>query len=288
MITAPADFAVDLGAEARRWRDTLPALATRYCSRWALTPDGDPMFGYVAAVLPVRRADGHPAVLKLTWLDEETRSEPLALATWNGDGAVLLLDHDDADGALLLERLDADHSLADEPIAAALAVIGGLVRRLTVPAPAGLRRVVVDDLAARNRELGTPVEPRVVDHAAGMGRELAASAAHLLVNEDLHYGNVLRASREPWLVIDPKPLSGDPEYGVIPLLWNRLAELDGERGLRDRRAAVVAAAGLDPDRTRAWTYYRAVVNHLWAVEVGDRAFADRLAAITRSTVERAA
>ena len=68
-----------------------------------------------------------------------------------------------------------------------------------------------------------------------------------LVNEDLHYENVLRGDREPWLMIDPKPLSGDPEYCVIPLLWNRFDELDGRRGLTDRFLALCDAGELDVD-----------------------------------------
>jgi hypothetical protein len=31
----------------------------------------------------------------------------------------------------------------------------------------------------------------------------------VLLNQDLHFGNVLAAEREPWLVIDPKPLAGE-------------------------------------------------------------------------------
>ena len=37
----------------------------------------------------------------------------LALATWNGRGAVRLIASDRGDGALLLERLDAWRTLAD-------------------------------------------------------------------------------------------------------------------------------------------------------------------------------
>jgi streptomycin 6-kinase len=85
------------------------------------------------------------------------------------------------------------------------------------------------------------------------------------VNEDLHYENVLAGTREPWLVIDPKPVAGDLEFGVIPLLWNRMEEST----LDDRLAALVAVAGLDAELARAWTLVRAVVNFLWAVEADD-------------------
>ncbi|GAB2990768.1 aminoglycoside phosphotransferase family protein [Saccharothrix stipae] len=265
MITVPAGFGSLLGEEASSWVASLPALATRFCARWRLTPDGDPLHGHVAVVLPVRLADGHPAALKLTWLDEESRDEFAALAAWAGPGVVELLRHDDEHGALLLERLDHTRTLADAPIEEALAVTGGLLRRLRVPAGPRYRRYAFSDVVARNAALGDPLPSALVEQALELGRDLCRTAGTTLVNQDLHYENVLRGYREPWLMIDPKPLSGDPEVGVIPLLWNRFGELDGERGLRDRLAALCDIGELDADRARAWTFCRAVETWLWCL-----------------------
>jgi streptomycin 6-kinase len=266
VITVPDDFGVILGEEAHEWRATLPALATKSCARWRLTPDGDLLTGNVAVVLPVRRADGHPAVLKLTWLDDETRQEAPALRAWDGRGVVELLDHDPEDGALLLERLDHTRSLDDAPIEEALAVTGGLLRRLRVPAGPEFRRHEFPDLAEENAALDGPLPAELVGHARELGRHLAGTAGDTLVNQDLHYENVLRGDREPWLMIDPKPLAGDREFGVIPLLWNRFGELDGERGLRDRFAALCDIGELDVERARGWTFCRAVDTWLWCLE----------------------
>lgn len=78
-----------------------------------------------------------------------------------------------------------------------------------------------------------------------------------MVNEDLHYLNVLAADREPWLVIDPKVVLGDPEYGVIPLLRNRFRELDDPAAVLGRLDAIVDVAGLNRELTLAWTFLRA-------------------------------
>jgi streptomycin 6-kinase len=40
----------------------------------------------------------------------------------------------------------------------------------------------------------------------------------VLVNQDLHADNILRAEREPWLAIDPKPLLGEREFGLAPVI----------------------------------------------------------------------
>ena len=48
-----------------------------------------------------------------------------------------------------------------------------------------------------------------------MALELSrATGPPMLVNRDAHFGNVLSARREPWLLIDPKPLAGDPAPSV--------------------------------------------------------------------------
>ncbi|MBW4719289.1 aminoglycoside phosphotransferase family protein [Saccharothrix obliqua] len=270
MIEVPPGFAENLGEAALAWRATLPALATRFCARWNLTPDGALMHGYVAVVLPVRQADGHPAVLKLTWLDEETRQEPAALRAWDGRGVVRLLDHDDEHGALLLERLDHGWSLLDVPLEEALSVAGGLLRRLRTPAGPEFRRVEVDDLVAE----GGPVPERLTRLATEVGQALAATAGTTLVNEDLHYANVLRGEREPWLMIDPKPVSGDREFSLIPLLWNRAREIDGVRGLRDRISVLCDVGELDAGRAVAWTFYRAVDTWLWGLSSGEEELAE--------------
>ena len=89
------------------------------------------------------------------------------------------------------------------------------------------------------------------------------------MHTDLHYENVLAADREPWLAIDPKPLSGDPHYEVAPLLWNRWPEAVGSGdvrwAVRRRLDAVVDAAGLDPDRARDWVVVRQMHNALWCL-----------------------
>ena len=60
---------------------------------------------------------------------------------------------------------------------------------------------------------------RLLNAALEVFRTVNRDAKHL-VNQDLHGGNVLRAGREPWLVIDPKPLVGEREIDGVGLLRN--------------------------------------------------------------------
>jgi streptomycin 6-kinase len=72
---------------------------------------------------------------------------------------------------------------------------------------------------------------------------------------DLHAGNVLRAQREPWLVIDPKPFVGDPAYDATQHLRN------SDVRLRSRAAGTIRhfadVLGIDGDRIRLWMFARA-------------------------------
>jgi streptomycin 6-kinase len=273
----PAQFDPADLAERADWLATLPALARRYATKWELRPDGDPSHGYVGVVWPVVRANGGAAMLKLSWPHDEARDEAVALAAWAGAGTVELFEHDADDYALLLERLDARHSLNEEPIDTAVDVICQVLRRLTVPAPP-LHRSVRDQAAtwvtalpARAAALGDPIPARLLAEAVDHCRTLGPAAGSLLVNEDLHYFNVLRGRREPWLLIDPKPIAGDPEFAVIPMLWNRYEETGGAQGIAARFDAIVRGAGLDRERARAWTLVRAVGNWLGALP-GDGGF----------------
>jgi streptomycin 6-kinase len=107
------------------------------------------------------------------------------------------------------------------------------------------------------------------EQCVSLTRDLVADPASVgvIIHGDLHYENVLAADREPWLVIDPKPMSGDPHYEIAPMLWNRFDELgDNLRdGLRRRFHTIVDAAGLDEDRARDWVVVRMIHNASWAV-----------------------
>jgi streptomycin 6-kinase len=236
------------------------------------------LHGYLALVVPVLRGDARYA-LKVSWLDHETVNEAAALALWNGDGAVRLLDADGAAGALLLEWLDPRRCLAEADLSVAVPTAGRLLRRLAVPVPAewpappvpGLRQWALDlaaELPGRWRATGRPFPWRHLNAAVEGAAALAPRAGGLLANRDMHYQNVLAGEREPWLVIDPKVMRGDAEFGLAPLLWRRLNEAGGPAGLRRRFDALVDEAGLDAELARGWTLLRAVDYQLWGLNLG--------------------
>lgn len=193
--------------------------AAPFLQRWDLRPDGPPMYGRCAAVLPVLRADGTPAVLKLQDVDDETVGEPVALRAWNGEGAARLLAADN--GTLLLERLDSERPLDDLPdTREATLVIAHLLARLTaLKAPPELRRLA--DIAPRLLDRTAAVLPQLKDPApladcAAAVREVADEPGDQLLHWDLHFENVLASDRAPGSPSTPSPSRATPASTFSP------------------------------------------------------------------------
>jgi streptomycin 6-kinase len=281
VLPAGLDEQRELGPDWGRWLDAVPLLFSGLLDEWELTRDGaDLWHGFCSLVAPVVTPDGTRAVLKITFDgDDESVHEALALQHWHGDGTVRLLRADPRRRALLLERLDR-RDLTEMWDLEACEVVAALYPKLHIPAFPQLATVTsfvsrwLDDLAAQPTDI--PIPQRYREQAMSLGRDLVADPASVgrVVHGDLHYENVLAAppehvaERGGWLVIDPKPMSGDPHYELAPMLWNRYDELVGDvrDGLRRRFHTLVDHAGLDEERARDWVIVRMVLNANWSVQ----------------------
>ena len=253
------------GPQWERWIDGLSPLIGGHLGQWDLRPDGVATRGSGAVLLPVRTSDGAPAVLKVGFPDDDSEHEHLVLRRWGGEGSVRLLRAEPHRRVLLLERL-RPRSLAALTDVEACEVVAGLYRRIQVPAMPQLRSLTAH-VERWTREFdglprGAPIPRRLVEQAISLGDDLSAGVADTgcVLHGDLHYDRVLAADREPWLVIAPKPLNGDPHFELAPMLWHRWDELAGNvrDGVRSRFHTLVDVAGLDEERARAWVIVRVV------------------------------
>jgi streptomycin 6-kinase len=118
-------------------------------------------------------------------------------------------DHDDLNHALLLERCEPGDHLSTIRADEALQVLTQLLPRLWIRAGKPFR-TLADEAAGWFRELplnwersGRPFERGLLDAALEALAYLPGTQGEqVLVHQDLHGDNVLRAAREPWLVID--------------------------------------------------------------------------------------
>jgi len=268
------------GERGRAWLDGLPAVVAGLAGRWGLRL-GSRRYpgGTHSLVLAATRADRSPALLKVPVQDEENRHEAAALRCYAGDGSALLYAADPETGALLMERMEPGAPLLEHPDRElAIDIACALLRRLRRPVPAGHPFASVPALVER-WSAGFPV--RQARHGmpvpVGLMREVMATVESLrapdgperLVNRDAHLGNVLAAEREPWLLIDPKPLAGEAAFDGGWLLIDVLSRAPSTGNARWLAARVADGLGVAPERVRAWALARVAENVFWDLDCGD-------------------
>lgn len=266
----------------REWAAQVSAVARELLQRWELRPEGTVRSGEAGVLVPVRRADGTPAALKLQVPRAETTAAIIGLTRWQGAGIVRLLDSDADHGGMLLERLQGDLALETvEDDDAAVRVVGGLLARLhAVSAPDGLLQLatvtaeMIADAPAAARVLDDDDRSRLARWVDTVSTVADDTGNHLL-HWDLHYGNVLAADREPWLAIDPEPLVGDPGFDLWPALDSGWSDdpfrTDAPRLVRRRFDILTEMLDLDRHRAASWTRARLLQNTLWDIEDGQPA-----------------
>jgi streptomycin 6-kinase len=114
-----------------------------------------------------------------------------------------------------------------------------------------------------------PFPPLLFDRAEASYAELTQSmAARVLLHGDLHHDNILTATRQAWLAIDPKGIVGEPAYETAPLLLNMFSkeEPQVDKVLARGIAQLSEELGLDKQRIHSWALSRAVLSAVWSLE----------------------
>jgi streptomycin 6-kinase len=249
--------------ERAEWLRRLPEVVGNLAERWGLAL-GNPFDSddvSTAWVAPATRIGGGAVVIKIGMPHMEAAQEIAGLRFWDGDPLVRLLDADDSLGAMLLERCVPGTSLRERPHDEQDRIIAGLLRRMWARRPTtGFFRplaYMIDAWSAESRAQSARwIDAALVERGLHVMTELARpTPGDVLLGTDIHAGNVLRAEREPWLVIDPKPFVGDPAYDATQHLINC-----AERVIADPRRTIGDFAELlevDAERVRAWLFARA-------------------------------
>jgi streptomycin 6-kinase len=287
------------GAAGTEWLNRLPAVISRCEERWALKvgpPFPEPSYNWAA---PALRADGTAAVLKLSFPNAEIRAEAEALRIFDGRGAVQLLEVDLDRGAMLLERCEPGTPLTTvqddiEATSIAADVLGQLWRPMPPDHPFPLVSDWVRGLERLRHHFGGgagPMPSALVERAEALFAELIPSQAEpALLHGDLHHFNVLAARRQPWLVIDPKGVVGEPAYDTGALLHNPAELLDTPHPVKvlERRIDQLAEQlSLDRSRVRGWGISQAVLAAYWGWEDSGRVWEEALVFAELLSVVRA-
>jgi streptomycin 6-kinase len=273
----------EIGPDAEPWIEAVPRVLPELAERWSLTV-GEPFEAETTSyVLRAERADGTPTVLKLIYPhypETPFAQEVAGLLMWDGRGIVRLLEADAEIGAQLLERAVPGTSALELDEDDALRMAAGVLLRMwsapAAPHPevktiAEQARIWAIEVERDWNEAGAPYERELLERARSTllrladGVEPRPAEELVLVHGDLHHGNVLRAEREPWLAIDPKPMLGEREYDVRAPLCDRRDALfesrDPASHLRRRLEVLLETLGdVDGRRALEWAF---VVELTW-------------------------
>ncbi len=268
------------GEAGRKWLGVLPALLADYAMRWGLTleaPFENLSYNYAA---PARCANGSLSVLKLGFPNIELRTEIAALRHFDGQGSVRLLEADEENCAMLLERIIPGETLWDVDDEIATALLLDVMPQLwkpyfgeyPFPSTADWGRRFARLLERHDGKTGK-LDKRTVEKAEKLFFELLASSAEpVLLHGDLHHDNLLSAECQPYVAIDPKGVLGEPCYEVGAFLRNPmpgLLEKEEPRGLMQRRVdMIVERLGFDRQRVIGWGMSQAVLSAIWCDEDG--------------------
>lgn len=253
--------------ERSAWLNRLPEVVASLRRRWSLRIDA-PFENDVSCawVAPAVRADGLAVVLKVGMPHMESRHEIEGLRFWNGHPTVRLLEYDTSLNAMVLERCAPGSSLRTVPEAEQDVVIAGLLRRIwrtPPPHPHPFRPLSVMTahwFKGWRPPAHAPSDAGLLREGLSLFEELPRTApVSVMLATDLHAGNVLRARREPWLAIDPKPFVGDPAYDATQHLLNCGRRLRSDPDATIRRFADLL--GVNDERIRLWTFARSAIEY---------------------------
>ena len=292
MRTLPFEnAALEAFASKSMWDAAAAGLVSSMLDRWHLTPGEPYVGGESGAVLRVTTTDGSPAVLKVGFPHSEGVGEAMALERWGTTRAPEVLRQDVWTWSMLLERVDPGLQLSHHsaPVQRSLEIASELFSGLTsVPAPvaAGIPRVsdVVGVQLAKakgrmpkqRQALEVLGASRRVEEGLELGTELAlGDDATALLHGDLNPGNILQRA-DHWVVIDPKPMLGEPEFDLFPLvsqLGSPLMHPKPAHTIAARLETVCDAVGSDATLAATWCVARAALNVTWQLNDGNRAAA---------------
>lgn len=171
-----------------------------------------------------------------------------------------------------MERCEPGDPLAGIGADEALKVFVDLLPRLWINADKPFMSldkesaVWAEQLPASWERAGRPFELELLNAAVEALHALRGTEGEqVLLHQDLHGDNVLRATRQPWLVIDPKPLVGEREFSLAPIV--RAYEFGhSNQAVVHRLDKLTATLSLDRERTRLWALAQTLA---WSFE-GDR------------------
>lgn len=276
------------GEKGERWLNDLTRIIGEIAENWSLKvekPFPNLSYNYVA---PCAFLDGGEAVLKiaLPLNNPEIFNEVSFLKLSDGKGAVKLLKSDKNHRAILLERLTPGKNLKEifrENETKAVEIAVKIMREIVKEPPLNSDfRQLEDWFKGFEKAASTKFPRKFTSKARDFFEELnSASKQKFLLHGDLHHENILTATREEFLAIDPKGIVGDIGYEIAVFLNNHLWWLASDADLREKLDEAVRqfseAFEIEPRDLRKWAFAQIVLSAWWTFEDSGENWASELA-----------
>ncbi len=185
------------------------------------------------------------------------------LSFYQDRGAVKLLEHDDFKHTLILEYV-SDHSL----------------KNLFPDEENHSIEIACETIQSLHQNPIKPSTdfPHLQDWCACLNQEqdlaqelLSTTLKEILLHGDLHHGNILLRGDEA-IVIDPKPVIGDPFFEPARFILNPIDCILDQRHVKDilenRILKFETFFGDTTHRIRRWTYVCALISARWNIDDG--------------------
>lgn len=282
MSELPSEFKkriLDLhGANGQEWLEELPSLIRTIEKSWDIevtTTHKSLTYNYVAFA---ENGEDKKAILKIGFPSTALDREAKCLEIYNGSGAARLLKYNSELGALLIERIEPGYDLENIDEQKAIQAFLSVIKEMHRPVKTILDFPTIQDWGVSFKHLrdqfdgeSGPLPSDLVNDAEMIYKNLAESmSAPVLLHGDLHHENILAGTREPWLVIDPKGVIGEPEYEIGAFLRNPMSKLVFEDNLadllKDRIDMISEMTGYDKKRIAQWGFAQAVLSAIWSFE----------------------
>lgn len=278
------------GKEGKKWLNDIPKIITEFEKKWSIKV-GAPFnlsHNYVASAIC---EDETEVVIKIGFpKDKEFISELKTLPLFNSKGMVKQLKRDKNQAVMLLESIKPGIPIATLDDDKATEVMAKVMQNFWVPAPSSNNNIVqvfewskgFQRLRAKFAGSAGPLPENLVSKAEEVYMELLRSNdPQYLLHGDLHQDNVISATREPWLAIDPKGMIGPKERETAPMLMNPkgfILKSKNPKELLKRRITILSDfLGLEKEKITAWGFTQTVLSVIWTLEDHNRVDEERLA-----------
>lgn len=279
------------GSRGEEWFTQLPRLICELEDRWSLKvrePFPGIEYNFVA---PAVFNNGGDAVVKISPPFEriEIHCEAKYLRTRKGEGVVKLLAEDRERHAILIERALPGTALFKEfenDPAAAIPHAVDVLRSILRPPPADMKDVDTLDNWFKNfrRYRETDFPKAQAEKAFEIYERLSRQHDRTYyLHGDFHPGNIVTATREPYLAIDPKGIVGHIGYDIAVFLNNLHWWQNGKQGveqlLQEAVAKFAAAFVMTEIELRQWAYAYMVIGAWWNFDEMPELYANEVALV---------